>query len=521
MGTAARWRGVAATGGVVSAFAVVMVLAIRADLATLGLSVSATVMDIGVGVAFGAAAVLSPVRLRQRLLVASVGAAWLLASLLPVRSLHQALLAAALVCFPTGRPVGRLGWLVLASAVPLALGWFAQPAAAVALLLAGLAGSRADGTRMGTLFPLAAGGAVAAVLATSWGVSRWVPMVFDPRLALLAYEGVLVAVAVGHVLAAGAAAAASAGRVEQALARAVALTETGRLLALEPLLREALRDPNLSIRVWNPDDAAVVDEPGDDHGIRLVVDDPVGLPVVVETDSSLLMDPAIADAVRSVVRLVIVQQRLQVEQEHELAELQATRRRLLEVADRQRESVAARLGQDVLPALNAAAALLPGPGSGSGRDPVGDPLRVVREELAEASAEVMGLVAGVPPETLGDGRLAGALQTLVARSPIPVKATVAPGAAADSATETTLYYVCLEGLANVAKHSGARSATVCVQACDGCLVLTVSDDGHGGADPGGSGIRGLADRVEAHGGTLRLHSDPGEGTTLIATLPLS
>jgi signal transduction histidine kinase len=83
------------------------------------------------------------------------------------------------------------------------------------------------------------------------------------------------------------------------------------------------------------------------------------------------------------------------------------------------------------------------------------------------------------------------------------------------------YFVCAEALANVAKHAAAARVTVAVTSSDGRLRVEIADDGVGGADPAyGSGLRGLADRVETLGGTLRVQSTPGRGTRLAAEIPL-
>jgi signal transduction histidine kinase len=85
----------------------------------------------------------------------------------------------------------------------------------------------------------------------------------------------------------------------------------------------------------------------------------------------------------------------------------------------------------------------------------------------------------------------------------------------------TAYYVAAEALTNVAKHANASVAEVEVDAEDGLVRLAIRDDGIGGADPtGGSGLVGLKDRVEATGGTLRVQSHPGQGTSLVVELPI-
>jgi signal transduction histidine kinase len=87
--------------------------------------------------------------------------------------------------------------------------------------------------------------------------------------------------------------------------------------------------------------------------------------------------------------------------------------------------------------------------------------------------------------------------------------------------EAAVYFVCSEALANVAKHARASKVGIRVERRAGLVVLEVQDDGAGGADPAGSGLRGLADRVEALQGRLRVESPPGGGTRLVAEIPLS
>jgi signal transduction histidine kinase len=107
------------------------------------------------------------------------------------------------------------------------------------------------------------------------------------------------------------------------------------------------------------------------------------------------------------------------------------------------------------------------------------------------------------------------------RSPVPVLVEVDPGDRLAAAQEAALYFTASEALANVARYARAGEASIEVRRGPGAVTLTVRDDGVGGADMGkGTGLRGLADRVEALGGTLEVVSPPGAGTTLRATLPL-
>jgi signal transduction histidine kinase len=140
----------------------------------------------------------------------------------------------------------------------------------------------------------------------------------------------------------------------------------------------------------------------------------------------------------------------------------------------------------------------------------------LRSAAAEAAAEVHVFAAGLRPQRLTSDGLAGALDDLAQRAQVPVEVQ-APLRRFDDVVESTLFFVCSEALANVAKHARASRVHVSIAAGDGRLVAEISDDGAGGADPAhGSGLRGLADRVEALGGALVVDSPPGAGTTVRA-----
>jgi signal transduction histidine kinase len=114
------------------------------------------------------------------------------------------------------------------------------------------------------------------------------------------------------------------------------------------------------------------------------------------------------------------------------------------------------------------------------------------------------------------------LKALVRRSPLPVELDINLDGRLPDSVEVAAYYVVAEALTNAAKHARPTAIGVAADVVDGRLWLTVRDDGIGGADPAnGSGLTGLTDRVEALGGTITVHSLPGEGTILQVWLPLS
>ena len=122
---------------------------------------------------------------------------------------------------------------------------------------------------------------------------------------------------------------------------------------------------------------------------------------------------------------------------------------------------------------------------------------------------------------LGGGGLARALRDLAARSPSEVEVDAGPDAVGDATAETALYYVCLEAMSNAAKHASARTLRIAIRRQGGVLEAVVSDDGVGGADGEGAGFIGLADRLAALGGRLRVESPPGAGTSVTAVVPIS
>src|SRR5207248_10967867 len=143
-----------------------------------------------------------------------------------------------------------------------------------------------------------------------------------------------------------------------------------------------------------------------------------------------------------------------------------------------------------------------------------------RRGLAQALEELRELARGIHPAILTDRGLDAALEALASRAPLPVEIEQ-PATNLPARVEAAAYYVVSEALANVAKYAEASSVRISVAQMNGAALVEVSDDGVGGADPaGGSGLRGLADRVAALNGTLEVESEPGRGTTIRAEIPL-
>ncbi|MDQ5834298.1 MAG: hypothetical protein M3550_14780, partial [Actinomycetota bacterium] len=150
----------------------------------------------------------------------------------------------------------------------------------------------------------------------------------------------------------------------------------------------------------------------------------------------------------------------------------------------------------------------------------GPELGALREELDAVEAELVELARGIHPRALTETGLGAALEELAGRFPLPVEVD-AGDVALPAAVAAAAYFVCSEGLANAVKHAEASQVRLAVRTAGEYLLVEVADDGVGGADlVRGSGLRGIADRVEALGGELDLDSPPGAGTRLATRIPV-
>ena len=204
------------------------------------------------------------------------------------------------------------------------------------------------------------------------------------------------------------------------------------------------------------------------------------------------------------------------------AELAASRVRLLEAADSERRRLERNLhdgAQQRLVALSLSLRMVEGL---LVKDPerATSMLHLAREELGQALEELRELARGIHPAVLADRGLLPALEALVGRCPIPVDLEVETAERFPEQVEAGLYYTAAEALTNVAKYADASLVTLRVRHENGHAVVEIHDDGTGGADPTrGTGLRGLADRIEALGGRLELDSPLGGGTNVRAVVP--
>jgi signal transduction histidine kinase len=335
----------------------------------------------------------------------------------------------------------------------------------------------------------------------------------------LAYEGALVATAAAYV------ADLRWGGWTQALVTTLVidLGDTRTPSSLTSALRSVLGDPSLVVAYRIAEDNYVDEwgrpvEPsaGDTRRTSTPVETGPEVVAVVMHDSAVLQAPEIIDDVAVAVRLALDNVRLPAEIRARLRDLEASRARLMEAHDRARRALEARLAAGVGRHLERAAAALSEAG-----DSRGEVIRTLNGELERTRQELRRFAAGLHPRDLELGGLPVALRELAAISPVPVEVNVDCGRL-DSVVEATAWFVCSEALANVAKHAGAGLATVRIERRETQLIVTVEDDGRGGADRDiGRGLAGLGARVESLAGQLHVGERPNGGTRLVAFLPLS
>jgi signal transduction histidine kinase len=300
---------------------------------------------------------------------------------------------------------------------------------------------------------------------------------------------------------------------------------------VQNVLRHALRDPSLEIAYWLPEEERYVTRAGRavelphgrpdravtrlDHG-----DEPIA---AIIHDPALNEQPLLVKSAGAAARLTLENARLEAELRAQLEAVRESRARIVAAGDAERKRVEQDLHDGAQQRLVALALELRAAKRRLGSDLDPD-VEVVLEravgELQAAVEELRELAHGIHPPVLTQGGLAAALDDLADRTPFPVTILTAPQERFAADVEATAYFVACEALANVVKHANASAATISVQTADGRLVVEVADDGVGGAAAErGSGLRGLYDRVEAHGGSLRVASRPGEGTRVVGRIP--
>ena len=297
---------------------------------------------------------------------------------------------------------------------------------------------------------------------------------------------------------------------------------------LRDTLARALGDSTLQLAFRLPDGAGYLDttgqvvdpaRPGPGRAVTPVTE---ASGAVLVHDGGLEQEPQLIRLTAAAASMALEHTRLQAEVQAQLEQVRASRARLVEAGDAERRRLERDLhdgAQQRLVTLSLALGMARDRAAEA--DPeLGSLIESASKEAREALTELRELARGIHPAVLTETGLTGAIQALVERSPVATTITTVPYGRYPAAIEATAYFVVSEALANVAKHARADGAQVMIRKFPGRLLVEVSDDGAGGArSEGGSGLRGLADRVASVGGALRVDSPPGGGTRLEADIP--
>jgi signal transduction histidine kinase len=295
---------------------------------------------------------------------------------------------------------------------------------------------------------------------------------------------------------------------------------------LRDRLARALGDPTLEVAYWDENSRSYVDDAGrpmelDAAGSRAVthVVSSTSPVAALVHDLALLEEPELVESVRATAALVLENERLAAEIRAQLAEVEASRVRIVAATDEERRRLERDLhdgAQQQLVGLSLKLAL-----AQVGADPAAaEALASAQDDLERALAELREFARGIHPSILREDGLDAGLQTLARRASVPVAISGAVGRRLPDAVELAAYFFVSEALTNVAKHARASQVIVSIDQEAGVLAVRVSDDGVGGARAdAGSGLAGLSDRLDALGGTLDVMSDPAHGTTLTARIP--
>ena len=290
-------------------------------------------------------------------------------------------------------------------------------------------------------------------------------------------------------------------------------------------LARALGDPTLEV-AYRIEGGRYVDASGrpvelPETGDRAVTSVTAGgeAVAVLIHDPALLDEPALVESVRATAGLVLENERLAAEVRSQLAEVRASRGRIVAAADAERGRIERNLHDGAQQRL---VTLSLGLGLEASRADAGTAGALVRaqDEVEQAIAELRELARGIHPTLLRDEGLQAAVEALARRVPLPVSVNGAVQERLPDPVELAAYFVVSEALTNVVKHASATQASVSLERQQRRLCVTVADDGRGGAViTAGSGLAGLRDRLDALDATLAVDSRVGHGTTIRAEFP--
>ncbi len=290
--------------------------------------------------------------------------------------------------------------------------------------------------------------------------------------------------------------------------------------SVEGALREATGDSHLSVAYWIDDRERWVNEAG-----APVVPDPDGITVqrrgvaiAAVTFDEYHMERRTVEAVLGEAVSELENVRLRASLALQLVEVRESRARIVSAQIAERRKIERNLHDGAQQRLLALALQLRA--AEISHDPTrgSQALSGAVEELRLAVKELRDLANGLAPSTLTDEGLGAALEDLASRTPVPIHLS-ATGERFAATVEETAWFIACEAVANAVKHAAPRTLEIAAQRENERLRLVIEDDGVGGADPSGAGLRGIADRAEAIGGHLTVRERDGAGTTVIAELP--
>jgi signal transduction histidine kinase len=294
---------------------------------------------------------------------------------------------------------------------------------------------------------------------------------------------------------------------------------------LRERLARALGDPTLEV-AYRLRDGRYVDATGGPielpqrpgRAVTAVTADGEEIAALVH-DPALLDEPALVESVRATAALVLENERLAAEVRSQLAEVRASRGRIVAAGDAERRRIERNLhdgAQQRLVTVSVALGL-----EASRADPAtADVLSRAQDEVEQAIAELRELARGIHPTLLRDEGLEAAVQALARRAPLPVTVQSTVRDRLPDSVELAAYFVVSEALTNIVKHASATEASMTLERERATLRVTVTDNGVGGARiTPASGLAGLRDRVEALDARWRIESEAGQGTTVCAEFP--
>jgi signal transduction histidine kinase len=441
--------------------------------------------------------------------------------------LHRGPLVHLHLSYPTGRLRTRLTAAVVAAAYVDAL---VEPLAAngvVTLVLSAFVALTALGTFLGSSGPArkAGGPALAAALAfaaaLALGAVNRLTGSPSEHAVLWIYDVVIASVAIVLTV------DLLRGRWSEAVVTGlvVDLGSPAQAGTLRAKLARALGDPSLVVAYRVPGTPDFVDDAGEPaelpragsgRTITPLVDHGEQVAVLVH-DEALMADPQLVDSVAAAARIAVVNAALQADARAQAAELEESRRRIVEAGDAQRRRLEQELRLGAGQRLEEVAVLLAGARTAAAQGDA-QAIEALERELSGTRVELEDFARGMHLAALTEHGVTAAVKQLAERSPLPVAVRGdVDGIPAD--VEAALFFVCSEGVTNAVKHARATRITIDLRADPGLATVVVADDGVGGATTDdGTGLLGLADRIGAVGGRFRLESPPGAGTRLTAEI---